>query len=333
MKKIFSSHSNQNSFNHLPIIPKIEIISKDSPYFPKNLLKLSDCPDILFTIGNKEILNSFSVSIVGTRNSSTQGNEIAFDMSQNLSSNNIVIVSGMASGIDTQAHLGAINTIAIVACGFSHLFAKSNLEIINSIINSGGAIISEYFPNTPPQKYTFLNRNRLIAAISNATLVIEAPLKSGALNTAQIAKSLNKPVFSVPWNINLSKGKGCNSLLENGALLLTNYTQVLVYFKITSSNLINPLPSSNIKSAINSNMNSNINSNINTNMNPSIKPNKNIPKTFLPLYKYIKQNEPVSINQIILAFEADNISKINSNLVMMELQQYIKLQDNNYYIF
>lgn len=300
-------------------LPHIEIISKESEFFPKNLLVLPDCPDILFVIGNKNILNNLSVSIIGTRNSSPLGNEIAYNFSKELSSNNIIIVSGMASGIDTQAHLGG-QTIAIIACGFNHIFKRKNIQLINNILNSGGAIISEYFPDTPPQKYTFLNRNRLVAAISSATIVIEAPLESGAINTSQIAFNLGKSVFAIPWNIFLKRGEGCNALIANNAKILLSTKQIIDFFSLNKWFTLNR---QNIFS------NSEFNSSSKTyNTSPTGSPSTtpHIPKEFIEFYKYIKQNEPVNKNNIYAAFKHISISSINSKLVLMELQSFIKLK-------
>ena len=171
-----------------------KIIPKNSSLFPENLKILPDCPEILFVLGNNKILNNFSISIVGTRNSSEEGNHIAFQLSQNLSRENIIIISGLATGIDTSAHLGAISagkTIAIVASGFNYISTQKK-DLISQILNSGGAIISEYFPDTPPQKFSFLKRNRLIATLSQATVIIESPEKGGAINTAKTAKKFIK---------------------------------------------------------------------------------------------------------------------------------------------
>lgn len=300
---------------------KIKLIFKKSLQFPKQLYNLADCPEMLFVLGNEQILNSFSISIVGTRNSSILGNNIALNLSKNLSNNNIVIVSGLASGIDTQAHLGVLSsnnpkTIAIIACGFNHLLANSkNIKLVKEILNNNGAIISEYFPDTPPQKFSFLKRNRLIAAISDITIVIEAPLKSGALNTAKIALSLNKKVFAIPWNIDTFRGEGCNTLIQNGAQLLTNHTQILTFFNLTNSTLSVPKPSSKNKSIIPLVTNS----------------NKIIPKEFTSLYKYISKYEPISKENIYTYFSNENIADINSKLLLMELENIILLKRK--YIF
>ena len=313
------SNSKKHTFNSKNTLsPYIEIISKDSEFFPKNLFILPDCPDIIFVICNKHILNTFSISIVGTRNSSPLGNELSYKFSKELSSNNITIVSGMASGIDTQAHLGG-TSIAVIACGFNHIFIPKNIPLIKSILDSGGVIISEYFPDTPPQKYTFLNRNRLVAAISNATLIIEAPLKSGALNTAETAYMLKKPVFAIPWNISLKRGEGCNSLIGSKANILISTKQIIDFFKLHNSFDLkqkNNSANSNLKTSLTSH------SRIQNNSSMLI----SIPKEYAELYKYIKENEPVNKNSICASFKHISVSSINSTLVLMELKSFIKLK-------
>lgn len=304
----------------------------------------------MFVLGNEKVLNEFSISIVGTRNSSEEGNHIAYQISKNLASNNIVIVSGLASGIDTASHQGAIDTgktIAIIASGFNYISSK-NFTLLNQILTSGGAIISEHFPDVPPQPFSFLKRNRLIASISKALIVIEAPEKSGALNTAKTAIKLNRPIFVTPWNITSFRGVGSNKLLENGANILTDYTQILKYFSF---------PTLDLKSKFNDKKDNNHNSNSKINLSNSKtvlgitntksntyqipnKTNKNlvvsnlisIPIEFKPLYQYIQKNAPVSSEQIYSHFIKESIPILNSKLTLMELKNLIAKRGDKYFI-
>ena len=285
---------------------KIKIISKSSKYFPKKLLNLPDCPDVLFVIGNEKILNDICVSIVGTRNSSELGNKITYDLARNLSSLGITIVSGLANGIDTEAHSGTLKngkTIAILASGFNHI-SNSKLYLTNQIIANDGAIISEYFPDVAPQKYSFLKRNRLIAAFSDALIVVQAPAKSGSLNTAETARLLNRTIFAVPWNIDTFRGVGCNKLIENGAKILTDYTQVLesLNYSHTTSSILNK-----------------------TQTLISIHKHSPISKEFNSLYEFIRKNKYCSKDYIYSHFYTENIADINSKLTLMELENLIKL--------
>lgn len=291
----------------------LKIISQDSEYFPKKLLDLPDCPEVLFVIGNEKLLNTFCISIVGTRNSSHTGNEIAFDLSQKLSSCGITIVSGLADGIDTNAHSGTFEcgkTIAIIASGFNHISSQKK-SLITKIVNNGGAVISEYFPDVPPKKYSFLHRNRLIAAISEALIVVEAPIKSGAINTAKIAKKLNRKLFTIPWNINAFRGEGCNNLIESGAKILTNYKQILESLNYTYRNSILVNTNNTCKSTIK---------------------HKTIPEEFKNLYKFIEDNEPCSKEKIFSNFSNKNIANINSSLTLMEFDNLISFKENEYFI-
>lgn len=269
---------------------------------------------------------------------------IAYQISKNLASNNIVIVSGLASGIDTAAHQGTINTgktIAIIASGFNYITSKS-ITLLNQILESGGAIISEYFPDVPPQTFSFLKRNRLIASISKALIVVEAPEKSGVLNTAKTAMKLNRPIFVTPWSITSFRGVGSNKLLENGAKILTDYTQILKYFLSRDFNL-------NLILTNNENFNytlkqnyylSNLKNNFDSSNNFLIKANSNIviskkisiSSEFKELYRYIQKNSPVSNEEIYSHFIKESISVLNSKLTLMELKNLIKKRGDKFFI-
>ena len=281
---------------------EIKIIEKDNILFPNNLKILKDCPEKIYLLGNENILNGPSISIVGTRNSTELGNKIASNISEALSKNDLIIVSGAADGIDSQAHISSskiYKTIAYVAGGFNNILRDERLRLAKEIISSGGTIISEYDLDYPVQKYMFLCRNRLIAAHSNATIVIEAPLKSGALNTAKQARTLNKPLFVIPWNIDYETGKGCNKLIKDGAKLLTSYKDVL--------NELSIIPQISINEYID-----------------ELSPPLNIENEFIHYYNYIRDFSPVSINDICTFFKSIPISDINSDLLLMELNGYIK---------
>lgn len=296
-------------------LKNIKCITKSSSSFPKGLLDLPDCPKKLFVLGNEEILNNNSISIVGTRNSSALGNRLASNLSKQLSSSGIVIVSGLAHGIDTSAHEATFNngiTIAVIACGFNNAFNSRNTVLIYNILKNGGAVISEYSSVTHAAKHTFLERNRIIAGLSKATVVIEAPFKSGALNTAKHALSLMRNLFVIPWSLDYSRGYGCNALIKNGATILTNYEQILDLFKI--NRLVSINNNSNLCIA-------NIYSSL-TNNNQIISKN-HIPEDFKKLYNFISKNENVTKDLILAKFPNETISNINSKLTLMELQGFI----------
>ena len=180
----------------------IEIISYDSSKYPNLLKQISNAPQILYVDGNSKILNNIAISIIGSRSCSENGIKQAKQFAYELAYQNIVIVSGMAKGIDTAAHIGTLEaggkTIAVLGCGFKHIFPKENIGLFKKIIESGGAVISEYPPETEASSKRFLERNRIVSGLSMATLVIEAAYRSGTSVTAGLAKKQGRKVFCIP---------------------------------------------------------------------------------------------------------------------------------------
>lgn len=313
-----------NLFSHIKLVPS------HSPLFPNNLKTLPDCPEVLFVMGDENILNSFGVSIIGTRNSSEDGNQIAYQFAKELAEKDVVVISGMATGIDSQAHLGAASvgkTIAIVACGFYHLKSSQNIFMVNQIIANGGAVISEYFPDAPPQKYSFLHRNRLIAALCHSLLVIEAPEKSGATYTATLALQLQKPVFVIPWGLHSFRGSGSNKLTEKGAHFLTNSTQWFDFLKNTfPEKLVTPT----FQEAIaNSSSQLALKKSKSTSQKTSPKKNdlkNSIAEPYRALYQCIQRFEPISKEEIYSHFPSISIAELNATLLLMELEHFIVLK-------
>ncbi len=214
---------------------KIKYLKRGDLRFPKNLENLPDCPDVIYVWGNADILNDFSLAIVGSRNCSEFGRIFATDTAQKLNKKNIVIVSGLALGIDSAAHRGCINnkgkTIAVLGGGFDNIYPKENINLVDEIINNGGAVITEYMPDDPPLKKNFIERNRIIAALSQGIILIEAKEKSGSLTTIRYAKNLNKKIFAVPGGINDELYEGGNRILSEGAFCVRNIQDVLSKFE------------------------------------------------------------------------------------------------------
>lgn len=159
-------------------------------------------------------------------------------MAYNLSENNINIISGLAVGIDTYAHIGTIKqgstggkTIAIIGNGIDDIYPKENKHLANAIIESNGTIISEYIMGTKPEKMNFPARNRIISALSDGVLVIEAKKKSGTLITVDFALEQGKDVYAIPGNIDNSNSVGTNKLLKDGAIFVTNAEDIIYNMK------------------------------------------------------------------------------------------------------
>lgn len=162
-----------------------------------------------------------SVAIVGTRKPSSYGREIAHQFAFELAQKGIIIVSGLALGTDSIAHRGALEaggvTVAVLANGLPEIYPATHADLGKQIIESGGAIISEYEPHSRARPYQFLERNRIVSALSNAVVIVEAAARSGTLNTAMHALEQGKEVFAVPGNITSPLSAGCNALLKQGA--------------------------------------------------------------------------------------------------------------------
>ena len=207
----------------------IKIININEREYPQVLKEIYDPPISLYVKGNIEKLNNKNIGIVGCRECTTYGKKSAEYFSYNLSKQNINIVSGLAKGIDSYAHLGSLNTgntIAVLGNGLDMIYPKENLELANEIIKRGGTIISEYPCGTKPDKMKFPARNRIISGISSGIIVIEAKEKSGTLITVDFALEQGRDVFVVPGNINSINSVGTNDLIKQGARVVTTYEDV-----------------------------------------------------------------------------------------------------------
>ncbi len=199
-------------------------IKFEDPQYPSLLKNLTDAPQKLYVRGDPSCLSAHSIAIVGSRNSTPYGDGVAREFAYALAQAGIITVSGLAKGIDTAAHQGSLKgggkTIAVMGTGPDMVFPRENLKLSQDIAQHG-AVITEFEPGTPGLSWNFPLRNRIIAALSLGTVVIEAAYKSGALITARLAAELGKDVFAVPGPITSTASEGPNRLLANGAKLVT----------------------------------------------------------------------------------------------------------------
>ena len=211
---------------------EIHCITKDDENYPELLKEVYDPPFCLFVRGKFEP-DDFSLAVVGTRKFSPYGKQVTEELVNDLASQGITIVSGLALGIDALAHEATLKaggkTIAVLGSGINrnHIYPGQNKNLAERIIESGGALISEYPPGTIPSRFTFPKRNRIVAGMSLGSLVIEAPESSGALITAQYALDSSREVFAIPQNINALNSAGPNELIKNGAHPVTKANDIL----------------------------------------------------------------------------------------------------------
>ena len=205
----------------------ITLTHKDENY-PPQLLNIYDPPPVIFCLGNLELLKRKSVGIVGTRNASANGVAITRNFAHELAQNGTIIISGLARGIDTEAHKASLGTgtIAVVAGGIDKVYPPENLKLFQDIA-ANGLIISENPLGITAQSRHFPQRNRIIAGLSEGVLVVEAARKSGSMITAAFARREGRPVFAVPGSPLDPRSSGTNYLLKTGAVFVENATDIL----------------------------------------------------------------------------------------------------------
>ncbi len=204
------------------------IITQTEPDFPFLLLQIPDPPPFLYVYGELDPLSD-KVAVVGSRNATGYGISTARMLSRDLASNRITIVSGMARGIDTAAHMGALDakgsTIAVLGSGFHHVYPKENIRLFHKIAENG-AVISEFSLDTPPDHHHFPIRNRIISGLSLGAVIVEAAKKSGSLITARLSAEQNREVFAVPGSITSYKSSGTHALIKQGAKLVEHVRDI-----------------------------------------------------------------------------------------------------------
>ena len=202
--------------------------------YPEKLRELKNPPSRLYTCGNIKLLNKKGISIVGSRSNTQYGEKMCIEFTKNLTEYNLIIISGLAIGIDSIAHKTCLKysgkTIAVLPCGLNNIYPKQNIELAKKIIKDGGLLITEYDDNIEADSKKFLERNRIVAGLGMGTLVVEGGYRSGTSVTAKITQELNKPVFCIPSSIENKKGFITNKLIKNGANLVTNVEDILNYF-------------------------------------------------------------------------------------------------------
>ncbi len=285
---------------------KVKVVTIFDKEYPKLLKEIYNPPFLLYYKGIISEEDKFSLAVVGTRKPSIYGQEVTQYLVSQLSANKITIVSGLALGIDSLAHKTAIKekgrTVAVLGNGLDRIYPVSNKKLAERIINSFGAIFSEYPLGTPPLKHHFPYRNRIISGLSLGTLVIEAGRESGALITAKYALEQNREVFAVPGNIFHQTSQGTNNLIKLGAKAVTRASDILDELNLNQ-------------------------------VSKFIENKKIIPATKEEeiILKFLSK-EPIHIDKLAQLSNLD-IATVNSTLILMEMKGKVKnLGANNYII-
>jgi DNA processing protein len=208
------------------------IVPCTSQDFPQQLHLLSDCPPCIYLKGALP-KNEKRIAIIGTRSASDWGKECARLFAKQLAQAGVWVISGLARGIDTAAHKACTKTtLAVIGSGFAHLYPKENSQLADEIVRSGGGVISEFSCKTAPSKSTFPKRNRLISILSDALLLVEAPIKSGAMITMNLGKKQGKTLFCLPGRAMHPTYEGNHLLIKtNSARLVDTPDELLVFFE------------------------------------------------------------------------------------------------------
>lgn len=290
----------------------IKIATFFSDNYPISLKNIHSAPLVLYIKGEIKAEDFISLSVVGTRHPSYYGQRMAEKFAMELSRIGFTIVSGLARGIDTYAHRGALasngRTIAVLGSGLNKIYPPENKKLAEKI-SENGAVISEHYLDMPPHAQNFPARNRIISGLSLGVLIIEAPKGSGALITSSWALEQNKDVFAIPGRIDSLQSQGTNQLIKEGAKLVTSIEDIIEEYEIYKDKLKLPAKSEEQ----------------NENKNKSeLSPDENLIVSAL-------SNEPISLDELSQKVHLP-IANISSSLSILEIKKIVKQLPGNLYV-
>ncbi len=211
---------------------KIKTLFLTDKDYPQRLLNCYDSPTLLYYKGTADLNASKIIAIIGTRSHTDYAKQVTEKLVKELAAQNVTVISGLAFGVDAIAHKAAMKnnlpTIAVLAHGLDHIYPYEHSGLAKEILKETGGLLTEFRSNTKPDKHNFPTRNRIVAGMSDATIVIETGIKGGSMITAELANGYNKDVFAFPGKVTDAKSAGCNYLIKNNkAMLLTDAEELL----------------------------------------------------------------------------------------------------------
>ncbi|QGT99152.1 hypothetical protein SYNTR_0559 [Candidatus Syntrophocurvum alkaliphilum] len=285
----------------------IKIVCVVEDEYPESLQNIYNKPYMLYYRGDLKVLNQTAFAIVGARTATPYGRKVARQFGRDLSAQNISIVSGMARGIDAEAHWGALEsggkTVAILGSGIKIIYPKENVKLYEEITKKG-VVLSEFVPTAQPKPGNFPQRNRIISGLSKGLLVVEAKEKSGALITVDFALEQGKDVFAVPGPITSNNSKGTNQLIKDGAKIVTQVDDVLEEYKDVSIVMNSPSFFQEKLKLLDNNENK--------------------------IIQYIGYN-PIHLDEVIKNVGL-NIGEVSTIILKLELDGIIQALPGNYYV-
>ena len=297
-----------------------DVLILDDGSYPFLLREIADPPVTLYVKGDwQACFDAPCVGVIGSRKCSTYGENASEMLARDLAERGVCIVSGFARGIDTAAHRGAIRakgkTIAVLGTGIDEIYPKENKKLVEEILKSGGAIVSQFPLGTPPLKENFPYRNRIISGLSYGILLVEASERSGSLITARLAMEQNREVLAVPGNITSRNSFGTNYLIKSGAKLVQQWQDVVNELPSEISARILPpkLDEENAKTAA----------------QPELAP-ADLSENERKIWSLLSADEPVHIDSLL---ESSGLSfgDLNSSLVKLDLKDLVRSLPGNFY--
>ena len=276
--------------------------------YPEQLRKIENPPKQLYLKGNIKLLDTSGIAIIGSRECTRYGEKMAKKFAKELSLYGLTIISGLAKGIDSFAHIGCIegtgNTIAVLPSGLNNIYPQENVKLFKDIIENNGLIITEYEENEEANSKKFLERNRIVSGIAIGTLVVEGGHRSGTSVTARLTKKQEKNIFCIPSSLENKKGITPNKLIKEGAFLVTEV-----------GDIISKYPELKLKKQ---------------HINKVKKESDSINKEYKDIYNCLDNEKAIHINEISKKLNL-NINEVSYKLMMLELEdKIVSLPGNNY---